>query len=695
MNKLMRMEADHFSPPDLLVLFRALWAGKWLIASSIAAALALAGLHLYFAEPSYTATASLLLHESENKVVNFKGSTEGAATQDRIILTEAKVLQSRGLARKLVENLRLVEDPEFNPFLEGPPLLSVASLKNSIGLGGTAGQVSPQAMLSATVNRILTVISVAHIPETFLFRIDATSRSPEKAALLANTLARLYIESRLQSQFEATSEATEWLGGQVSELKDDLEKAEAELKAFTASAEMRSSESVADQSRQIKELRERQQQTVERIDLLTQRIAALNALAAGARPDVSDGLARDPLMAPFLLRAESGRVPEASEIALLVTRTEAEREREARLEATLAASITELEGRIERQSAELVKQQQLEREVEANTAVYEFALGRLKELSVERGVRQAGAHVLSQAEPPLASSGPGAGVVAALALALGAVAGIGLVLARQRMQDTVRTAEDIEKLFGLPVLGQIPKLPAVSRQSLLEHVASNQTSPFSEAMRNLRTSILSREKDAKVIVLASALPGEGKTTQALALARSLSLIGKDVLVIDADLRRRLLGQYFQTDEGGPGLIAAILDRVPLAKAVIHSKELRADILLSEECPYNAADIFSYGVFKRLLEEAKRKYEFIIIDTPPALIVPDARLIAQSADLTLLVVRWNKTTRLQIMDAIRELETANAVVNGCILSRVDPNGMTRYGYGDRYGAYAGHRAGYFS
>ena len=695
MNSPTRFQIDTVSPPDMLIVLRSLWAGKGLIAAVVAGALAIVALHALLAVPRYVATAELLVEDVEQKVVDFGAAADTTAARETALATEARTLQSRGLVRKLVESLALVDDPEFNPMLRPPgfPSLGWARMQVKALIGGGEASAEPEAdlrqqMLSATITRTLDSMEVAIVPETQLVRIRVESKSPEKAAWIANAMARLYIENRLEARFEASTEATRWLGQQVATLKRDLEDAEARLKAFNASAETLGPEGLAAQNLQMKELRERHARSEALVGQASERIAALEALSRGETPAAGR---EDPVLRPLLRQAQ----PAPAEIARLVAASRAELERESRFAETLARSITDLEARVERQSAELGRLQQLQREVDANAAIYQFALGRLKELSVERGVQQAGARILSLAEPPLAPAGPGLPVRAALAIALGPMLGTGKILLRPGLHDTFRTTEDVEQTVSIPVLSQIPSLPVRSPHKVIAHITSEEPSLFSEAVRGLRTTLLlGHDKKPSVIALGSAVPGEGKTTLAIALAHSLSRIGSRVLLIDADLRRRSLGRLVASQDEQPGLIAALLDDQPLEEVVVASDLLGVDVLSCESCSFNAADIFSFDEFNRLIQRAKKSYDFIIIDTPPVLSVPDVRLISRCADAMLLVLRWNVTNRLQFVDAVRELGSLSSGIAGCILSQVDPKGMSRYGYGDRLGIYASYRAGYY-
>jgi uncharacterized protein involved in exopolysaccharide biosynthesis/Mrp family chromosome partitioning ATPase len=699
------IESTYAKSPDLLIIARALWAGKWQIAGIIAAAMGLAALYIANSEPKYTARTILSLEGPAEKLMNFDRSTHNAAADEKKLETEAEVLRSRGLVEELVQQLSLIDDPEFNPVLLVPEFPSpdwvFDQLWRLAGLG-PAPQPDEKAVLPATINRTLQAISVYPILDTYLIEVHVETNSPEKSAEVANTLARLYIAARRESDLEANSQGVEWLTAQVGQLKEALEAAELKLSRFSASAEATTPAALASQYEQLKALRNRYRHSQNKLRLAESRMALLDNVLMGATPGSSEATSADPVLSEALGLGEapgSSQNVDDGATRRLLARIEAdrigsERDRERRLAEETAAAIAELEARVERQSGEIVQLRQLEREVHASTAIYEFTLNRLKQLSVERGIEQSPVRIVSKAEPPLGPSSPGAGVVAGLAVALGSFLGVVLILVRQGMQDSFRTAEEIERLSGIQVIGQILELPTRRRTRVMKYLVSNDANPFSESIRDLRTAILSiTGTKSIVIVLSSAMPGEGKTTLALALARSMSAIGKSVLVIDADVRDRMLGRHLRRQSNGAGLVSAIKDQIPISELVINDEALEADVLLTEASRSNAADLFSLPDFGRALEEARRDYHVTIIDTPPSLLVPDAKLIAPHADMLLMAVRWNHTTKGQFTDAVRELQMANCAISGFVLSRIDPKGMIRFGLGDRRGLIAAYRSGY--
>ncbi|WP_370302655.1 polysaccharide biosynthesis tyrosine autokinase, partial [Pseudooceanicola sp.] len=292
-------------------------------------------------------------------------------------------------------------------------------------------------------------------------------------------------------------------------------------------------------------------------------------------------------------------------------------------------------------------------------------------------------------------SEPRKSLVLAMAGMLGLMLGVGLVLIREARKNTYRTARDLELSTGYTVMGQVPLLPARKRRDTVTYLATKPTSAAAEAIRNLRTSIMLSNVDRppKVIVTTSSIPGEGKTMLSLALAQNFSGMGKKVLLIEGDIRRRVIGQYLG-QAPKDGLLSVLSGTQPLSELVVHDDGIGADILIGEKTSANAADIFSSESFARLLAEAKREYDLIVLDTPPVLVVPDARIIAQNADVILFAVKWDSTSKSQVEEALRMFESVNQRVSGLILNHISPKGMKRYGYGGKYGAYSAYGRKYY-
>ncbi|EAQ03096.1 hypothetical protein OB2597_13168 [Pseudooceanicola batsensis HTCC2597] len=687
---------DEKNEIDLGEILGTLWRGKLIIAAAAVVALFIGAYYAFFqAVPLYTATSSVTLESREEQIVDIESVVTGLSGDQATINTEIEVLKSRGLITGLVRDMDLVDDPEFNVALRDDSGVSIGSVLNWIRtniLGRTLsdGPRDPQIIEDKVVDAVLESVTITNPRQTYVFYISIVTRDPQKSAAMANRMAELYIQDQIAVKFQRTEKATEWLTERVSDLRIELENAETRLKSFSTNTDLISPEGLYALNRQIKELRDR------RADL-EQQLAAAEARSASLRKNSSESfelrasLTGDDVLNRLLTRVSDGdadaRESFDARYETLVARSEQELGRVQQQLAILDTSIEDLAARIDRQSNELVSLQQYQREADASRLIYEHFLSRLKETSVQQGIQQADSRVLSQAVIPLRPSAPRKTRVLALALILGVIAGSAIVLLREAAQNTYRVSENLEKDTGMQVIGQIPLIPARRRKNVLKYLSEKPNSAAAESIRNLRTSILLADLDnpPKVIMSTSSVPGEGKTTQSLAMAQNLSGLGKKVLLIEGDIRRRVFSQYFEI-ESDQGLLAVLSGETTLQEAVRFNDQLNADILIGEKSKVNAADVFSSERFHKFLDEARAAYDYIIIDTPPVLAVPDARVIGQSVDAIMYGVKWDSTTRRQVHEGLKSFASVNVKVSGLVLTQISQRGMKRYGYGDSYGAY---------
>ncbi|KEO52747.1 polysaccharide biosynthesis tyrosine autokinase [Thioclava pacifica] len=672
---------------DPLVTLTMLGRGWRVILVTLILALAAAALYLaMLATPSYVARATVILETHRSEVVDFNGVVDGLRGDADELNSEVEVLRSRGLLNRVVGTLDLVQDPEFNTRLAPPSLLDRAlSLLRSAPPAPSAQQIR-----DATTTALIEALKVRNLPSSYVFEIAVTSEDPAKAARIADTIANLYIRNQIEVKFEATETATSWLTERVGTLKQELETAEGRVKAFNTQSPLISPTALAALEVQLKDIRERLTRMRQERDA---RETYLRALSEAASPEDKRAAAADPTLNRI---APDDRAAFDARFTTLVAQAETDLLRAEDQIAALETSDVALQGQISRQGEDMIELQQLSREAEASRMLYEFFLNRLKETSAQNGIQQADARILSQAVIPDAPASPRKGLVIGLAAALGIVVGIALIAARELRNTAFRTARELEAASDTLVMGQIPLLRARTRPEMLRFLLDAPGAPAMEAVRNLRTSLMLANVDAppRVILTTSALPGEGKTTTAIALAVNLAASGKAVLLVEGDLRRRTLSDYFPGLAGGAGLASVLSGQVELDEAVQNDPESGLSLLIGEESAANGADLFASAAYRHFLEEARRHYDHVIIDTPPVLIVPDARIQAQAADAVLFAVRWNATTQGQLEEALRMFETVHRPVTGLVLTQVDMAKMRRYAQDSselRYGSYAAYGA----
>jgi uncharacterized protein involved in exopolysaccharide biosynthesis len=331
-----------------------------------------------------------------------------------------------------------------------------------------------------------------------------------------------------------------WLSGRVVELKGELEIADAAVEELAAGTGLVSEEALVANSRRLMSMRERQAEQKQAAENLKVRISNLAQLRSaedyGALGDALEdlqlrGLARELALQPGD-EAMLNRFDRLLEEMLQTLHTELGQYESQMV--TLTKPIAELQETVEAQSADLVQLRQLRREAEAARLVYEHSLRRMKEISVQEGLEQADVRVLSAAVIPGAPSSAKAQSTIVRGGAIGLFLGVALIFLRNMLRVTIRTPEELEAATGLTVMGVIPSVRAAKPRALLAYMIEKPNSGLAEAVRNLRTAIQLSDMDMapKSIMVSSSVPGEGKTSTAIALAQSWASSGKKVLRLD-------------------------------------------------------------------------------------------------------------------------------------------------------------------
>ncbi|WP_138422447.1 polysaccharide biosynthesis tyrosine autokinase [Maritimibacter alexandrii] len=684
---------------DLMRLLGLVWRGRWIIIACVAVAILLSMLYVRnIAVPKYASTVRLVIEAEDRNVVDIEAVVSGISTSETSINTELSIITSRGMIEKLIRDLELYKDPEFNGALYEPNPYSIAGIRKRIlalfGQEDAAGpkQSIEQAVLS-TIPRTTRAIRAVSVQKTLLIDITVTTEDPRKSTQMANRLAEIYVQSQVETKFDAVEYAINWLTERVTELEGELRTRQNELDNVRSEAALVGIETLEAMTVRSVELRSRQSN-------LTNTITEKNELLERARVliEAGDG---DGLVALFddrILNEIAGTVDDGAlmeyerfnaRIGTLVDQEMSSIQRLTSQRDVFRDSLNRLNEEILQQTTALKRVEELNRDLQAVQTLYETFLSRLKETSLQIGLQQADSRVLSEAPPFGRRVAPQVRRTVSLAIVFAFLVGVGIILVVQFTQRGIRSAGELESLSGQNVMGQIPLSPVKDRKKLLEYLRNKPTSAMSEAVRNLRTSVtLTNPKNPpNVIMITSSVPGEGKTTVAASLALNLASLGKKVLLIDGDIRRNTLSDYFKgvDTENKPGIVSLLDGDVSLQEAVLTLPDTGIDVLMSEKSVQNAADIFASEPFSNFMKTLREHYDHVIIDTPPVLAVPDARVIARFADAVLYIVGWNKTHREQVREGISELRSLGVTISGVVLNQIDGRKMSRYGYG--YGGYS--------
>ncbi|MEM1388799.1 MAG: AAA family ATPase [Pseudomonadota bacterium] len=688
---------------EITEMLGALWRGKWFAAfTCISAALLGAYYVSYQVTPRYAAFSRLVLQERDQNIVDVESVIAGVSTEKASLNTELSVIRSRPLIERLVRDMGLIDDPEFNRHLQvpGPLPLIEARLRALLRLAPEPERpASDEAIFAATVSAVRSAIEVTNQRDSFIFRIQAITEDRQKSTEIVNRLAQIYLDDQIATKFAATEYAVDWLSQRVTELETELKDQEEAIDALSKSTTLMTQAQL-----EALKLRERGlQKDISAFDRTSRKAAArastIAALFASGDYQSTVEATNDEVLADLLARARAGdsaaRISFEARVSALLAEQERIIAQSERQIDTIRARNADLLSRIAGQEDERQRLAALLRDVDATRILYETFLTRLKETSIQIGLQRADSRILEEAAGGYQVE-PNARQVIAIAAIVGAVLGLFIVFLRHRRRQGFITSEDLEELTGYHVLGQIPRMPIRRRQALIDYLHTKPTSAAAEAIRNIRTSILMSNVDnpPRVILSTSSVPGEGKTTLSIALAQNLSGLGKRVLLIEGDIRQRTFAAYFRTRAPG-SLVQVVSGTLTIDEAVLVDATLGCDVLLGDKSSINAADLFASEKFRDFLSAAKSSYDYVIIDTPPALVVPDSRVIGEHVDAIVYSVQWAKTPHGQALDGLRQFTSLNLPLAGLVLAQVDPARMRKYGYGDRYGAYANYDRRYYA
>lgn len=619
-------------------IFNVLWRSKWLILAWVVTCIAVGLFYLSTTTPKYTATAQLIVETQQKNVVDLESVVTGMSTEDAEINSQVQIMRSRTLIGNVVASLDLATDPEFVPSLREPSLVAstVGRVRSTVRdlLGRTPPDIwEEQPATEIAIDTLIEKLKITVVPRTFVFQLSLETEHPRKSTAIVNAVAEAYIRDQIDAKLATIDDAATWLEGQVSELGQALKDAEVRIAEYRRDTELILSE---------------------------EEVAASNHNLT---------LARGRLNSLFVEFGVQG--PE----------TDRDRQRLADLRRT----VVELEQIVSKQYEDLLKLRQLEREGEAARAIYQHFLTRLNEIEVQRGKSDANIRILSRAIPRFDPTSPRGKVILGIAALIGLLTGVAYILVQKMMRERAFSdAETLQRAFGPPVIGTIPKAPTKDRKRLLDYAIGKPASKLMEAIRNLRTSLLFSRvgDDVTVLAMTSSVPKEGKTTSAVLLAMSAAALEKKVLLVECDLRLSTFGNYFDRPTER-GLASMLSGELAPEDIVYNDPRFDVDVIFAERSDTNAADVFSSSAFEAFIQRARDAYDLVILDAPPVLPVPDARLIARHCDAVLYAVRADKTPRKAIENGLRLFRNVGIEVDGFALTQMSQTAGEYGGHSNYY------------
>lgn len=659
-----------------------------IIAYAFAVIFGMAVVFLYAVTPTYRATALIIVDPfSKNLLESGAAVASGANTVNARIDSEVEIMRSTAVTLSVIAANNLISDAEFGPSI---------SLREKIGqIVGIAHATNPvpELLVAQTLARFKNAIKIRRRGLTFLMSVSVDSNNPERAATLANSVSNTYIEQQVQAKVSASLAAGKLLQNRIIVARDTLSESEAAFDSFVTNnltrietAQGQDDISTLNSSLSRMELDARNQRKT--------RTEIERFLAARNWEKLTEALGDQALVQieserRNLMESLSGRESSGEVITDLHTQLKhLEREMNSRSNALLTQMGTEITAL--EQSSDTLRAQirssllsadlptdllteiyAVQQEASVARTQYQNLLLRLRDIETQAHIQVADSRVVSPALAPINPSNPNRNLVLLVALAAALGTGISAAFLKEYYIGGVTSANQLSELFQTPTAATIPLTLERGRErlSVAQQVIDAPLSAYSESVRKLRAAvdqsfraiqIAGEVRRGKTVLVTSALANEGKTTTALALARTYALAGKKALLIDADLRHpsvhRQLGFEpdigfldFLRDPKGANLGGAFYARDPSTSLALIMGAGRSDIPTDQ--------LLNSTTFEALLDQARDVYDIIIIDSPPLLPVVDARYIAHNADAVVMAVRWAATSQSDLRAAVQPLRDA--------------------------------------
>ena len=680
---------------------------KWAILGFAGASSLLATLLVFSMTPLYTASVTILIESRQPNVVSIEEVYGLDTRNQQYFATQAKILQSRPLVEHVFENLGLIEYEEFSPGDQSLWLKSgwLAWLPTS-----ESGKDSTDPLEKA-IETYFNKLAIQPIRDTQLVTLHFESRDPELAALVANSHAHAYIRSMLEARSEVTDSAATWMLERLDGLHGKLLASEQRLQEFREREQLIDVEGLQSlPAREIKELTSRlvevrgelSQARIAYMQVFEQHNAPLEDLGgipailsdrgvqelqqaeSRAQRRVAEIAERYGPNHPKMVSAQSElskatenlRSQRRSVAEAIKIRYEAARAEEAELVAALNRAKQDYQE-IGRSESSLLA---LKREVDTNRKLYDLFYNRISETAATGDLQAASARVISPAVVPVKPTKPKKKRLVALVFAFTFMAGVTAAFVREAVNNTIRSAADVEEKLRLPLLGMLPLLNGRrGRRGVPGGLYSIKSEPgFSEAIRSVRTAISldNREHPHKVIVIASSISDEGKSTVALNLAHSFAK-SEHVLLLEADMRRPSIGRALKLPDGRPGLSELLAEEATLDDCVYRGGRAHMDVLLSGSVPADPSLLLSSRRLVNALLVLRKHYDRVIVDSPPVLPVSDSLVLSAHADTVIFVAQSDSTPVRQINQALDLLLRVNARVTGVVVNKLDTRKAAKY------------------
>jgi polysaccharide biosynthesis transport protein len=699
---------------DFVALLRKLWRQRWLIMAFVVLAAVAAAVIATSLPRHYVANARVMVGIPQPRYYPTDGNgavqdiSGGGADQAQ---SESYVLQSRQLAKGVVDKLHLATNPDFNTELapsSGPLDWLVSRLPAAISatLSNTASTGAADRTENRMIDQLLDdTITVSPLGRSNVIDIEADTTNPDLSALIANAIAGSYIDHKTSSESHASSRLEAYFKDRIDGLRQAVQQSDQAVETYRRENGL---------FRVVTGGNSNADMTAQTLGMLNAQVTA-GAAGGGDAGTGSGSAGADTLSAalesPLIQTLKEQQTQAARHLAELRSTYGPQyprvRDAEAELEAidgkisaeigraaqgarrrarAAEAHYAALQRRFEKTKSQMgvvnqktIHLMALERDAAINGKLLEDTLSRAKQVMGQQDIRQPDADLISQAAPPLWPTYPPRMLILLLGMVVGALGGSMAALLREGADVSFRNAEQIEAATGLPVMSLIPNLGAT--KSPTSAVLRDPLSLYGESLRRLYIMLAMSEaaRSPKTVLFCSAVPGEAKSVTVVSMCRLLANAGKRVLLIDCDWRSPSVHKLLQRPNTD-GLEAILADTSADPRDVIgRDPHSGLDFITAGRWSPHRSHLLNAQRMGEILSALSEYYDLIVLDSPPVLVGAEVLPLASVVDKVVFLVRWGHTPRSAVMDAIRQLVEARADFAGLAFSRVDARRYRQYTY----------------
>jgi succinoglycan biosynthesis transport protein ExoP len=682
-------------------LIQVVWRNRWIILLTTIAALATAFIYVLKATPIYSSTARIYVEQRGPKILT---EVEGVMTQSKNYLyTQAELLRSTPILSSALEKPGIKQMKIFHKVDNDIAYLKKKALNISVGKKDDIISISSDSPIPVEAANLVNAVVESYITynetrqrstSAEILKILRSEKDKRSNELLEKLTAMMdYKKEHEALAFESRQ------GNLVIERLERLSSVltEAQLSTIDANSTYETMKEMINDPAKLEQYIETQRSTTKYLSTenekteLKSKLKQLELDLANRSRQVAP---EHPVIIAF--KSDIDRIKtQINDLDVQFAKAQLAFAEQQYLDAKDRENQISKYCDEQRQQAlalneQLDKYTILQSDWEQTKKTCDILDDRIKELNVTEDVGALNISILEAAHPASTPSAPQKTRYMAVALVMGFMLGSGLALLREWIDQKLHSTEEISSVLGVPVLGVVPSMSR--REDLTERgrkVYLDSKSSWAEAYRTIRTAVFfgAPKGEAKTILVTSPAPSDGKTTLVSNLAIAMAQAGQKTLILDADFRKPMQHNIFGINHERIGL-SSVLAGVTKLREAIQSTEINGLELLSRgpEVP-NPSEILNSNSFAKVLELLSSKYDRIIVDSPPVIPVTDAQIIAAICDITLLVLRAEKSTRKMSQQARDGLLSVGAHVLGVVVNDVPKKG--RYGYYSEYGNYDGY------